>query len=189
MPEGRTMLVGSKVRLRPIEDEDLPRFVAWLGDPEVRRHLALVLGPGVAQEKHWREQTLALPALERPFAVETRVARRGWRLVGSAGLQGFDWRNRSAELGLVIGDKSQWDRGLGTDVTEVLVRHAFATLNLHRVWLRVFADNARGRKVYERAGFVLEGRQRDGDFRDGDYQDVLVYSLLSTEWASRRPRT
>jgi RimJ/RimL family protein N-acetyltransferase len=179
------MLVGKKVRLRPIEDADLPRFVAWLGDAEVRHHLALVLGPGLAQEKKWREQTLALPALERPFAVEARAGRSGWRLVGSAGLQNFDWRNRSAELGLVIGDKKLWGRGLGTDVTEVLVRHAFATLNLHRVWLRVFADHAGGRKVYERVGFVLEGRQREGDFRDGQYRDVLVYSLLSGEWAAR----
>lgn len=179
------MLVGKRVCLRPIEREDLERFVRFLADAEVRANLSLVLGPGVAEESAWFEQVLAEPPLERPFAVDLVQGTERPRLVGSAGLRSFDWRNRSAELGLVIGDKSLWGQGLGTEVTRVLLRHAFFTLNLHRVWLRVFADHERACRVYEKVGFMQEGRQRDGDFRHGRYRDVLLYSLLAREWRQR----
>jgi RimJ/RimL family protein N-acetyltransferase len=179
------MLVGKRVCLRPIEREDLERFVRFFADPEVRANLDMVLGLSNAQEIAWFEEQLRQPPLEQPFAVDLVQGTERPRLIGGAGLRAFDWRNRSAELGLVIGDKSMWGQGLGTEITRLLLRHAFFTLNLHRVWLRVFADHARAQKVYEKVGFTLEGRQRDGDFRNGRYRDVLVYSLLAREWRQR----
>jgi len=176
------MIVGSRVRLRPIERADLPQFVAWLGDPAVHASLALVAGLGLAQEERWFEATLGLPAAEQPMAIEARDGESAWRLVGSIGTHGIDWRNRSSEVGLVVGDQAAWGRGLGTEAMRLLLGHLFSTLNLHRVWLRVFADNARAIRMYERLGFRLEGRQRDGDFREGSYRDVLLYAVLAPEW-------
>jgi RimJ/RimL family protein N-acetyltransferase len=179
------MIVGQRVRLRPIERSDLSRFVGWFADPEVCAHLALVLGPGLAQEEEWFEAMLARPALEQPLAVEARAGEGEWRHVGSAGFEHLDWRNRSVEIGLVLGDTSSWGQGLGTEVTELLLRQAFATLNLHRVWLRVYEDHDVARHVYEKVGFVLEGVQRDGDFRLGRYRGVRLYSILRHEWLER----
>ena len=176
------MIVGSRVRLRPIERADLRQFVAWLGDPAVHASLALAVGPGPAQEERWFESTLALPAAEQPMAIEAREDDGEWRLVGSIGTHGIDWRNRSSEVGLVVGDRGAWGRGFGTEAMRLLLGHLFSTLNLHRVWLRVFADNARAIRMYERLGFRLEGRQRDGDFRDGGYRDVLLFGILAPEW-------
>jgi diamine N-acetyltransferase len=180
------MLHGERVRLRPIERDDLPRFVAWFADPEVRAHLALFLPLSRAQEERWYEGVLSQPPEEQPFAIDVRRAEASWQHVGVAGLQNLQWRNRSAEMGLVIGDRSVRGQGVGTDATEVLVRFALATLNLHRVALRVYEDNAPARRVYEKVGFVLEGRQRDGDFREGRYRDVLLYSILRPEWQDHR---
>jgi RimJ/RimL family protein N-acetyltransferase len=176
------MIVGERVRLRPIERSDLAQFVAWLANPDVCAHLDLVLGPGIAQEEQWFATMLARPVLEQPLAIEARLTPGEWHLVGSAGTHGVDWRNRTTEIGLVIGDPSAWGRGIGTEVTRLFLRHAFATLNLHRVWLRVYADNAAARRVYEKAGFLQEGTQREADFRDGRYRDVEVYSILESEW-------
>ena len=47
------MILGENVRLRPIERDDLPRYVAWFGDPEVRRHLQIYLPFSLAQEERW----------------------------------------------------------------------------------------------------------------------------------------
>ena len=179
------MLLGQGVRLRPIEREDLPRYVAWFADSEVRAHLALVLPLGRAQEERWYESVLAQPAEEQPFAIDAQVDQTSWQHIGGAGLQNLQWRTRSTEIGLVIGDRAFWNRGLGTEATALLVRFAFDTLNLHRVALRVYEDNAPARRVYEKVGFVLEGHQRDGDFRDGRYRDVLLYSILRPEWEER----
>ena len=78
-----------------------------------------------------------------------------------------------------------WGQGLGTEVTRLLLRHAFFTLNLHRVWLRVFADHARAQKVYEKVGLRPRGPAARRRLPQRPYRDVLVYSLLAREWRQR----
>ena len=52
------MFYGKQVRLRPIERTDLPRFVSWFNDPEVRQHLTVYLPFSLAQEERWFENLL-----------------------------------------------------------------------------------------------------------------------------------
>jgi len=179
------MLHSTRIRLRPIEREDLPRYVVWFSDPEVRQHLARYLPLSMAGEEKWFEQALTRPEDERPLAIDLHAGEGVWRHIGGVAFQSIDWRNHSAEVGIAIGEKSLWNQGLGTDVMETLLHHGFETLNLQRIFLRVFAANLRAQRMYEKAGFVLEGRMRQAEFREGAYQDVLLYSVLRDEWRSR----
>jgi RimJ/RimL family protein N-acetyltransferase len=65
-----------------------------------------------------------------------------------------------------------------------MVRHAFDTLNLNRVWLHVGEDNARAMRVYQKVGFRTEGRLRQDIFRDGRYWDSLLMAVLREEWGT-----
>jgi RimJ/RimL family protein N-acetyltransferase len=89
-------------------------------------------------------------------------------------------------LGIAIGAKEFWGPGHGTEATRLLVDHAFATLNLHRVWLRVAEDNERGLRSYLRVGFQKEGILREDYYRDGRYRNLVLMSLLRGEWENRR---
>jgi len=82
----------------------------------------------------------------------------------------------------LIGDKSYWNQGYGTEALRLLLRVGFETLNLHRIFLRVYETNPRAIRAYEKAGFVQEGRQRQAEFKDGRYIDVLVMSMLVAEY-------
>lgn len=175
------MILGDRIRLRAVERSDLPRFVVWLNDPEVRRGISQVFPLSLAQEERWFEDSLASPREEQPLAIDVRRG-RGWVHMGSCGLFRFDRLGRSAELGIAIGDKSFWGRGHGTDVMRTLLGHAFGTLNLHRVYLRVYESNARARKVYLRVGFQEEGRLRSDHYVEGVYEDTLIMGLLVEEW-------
>ncbi len=175
----------SRIRLRPIEREDLPRFTAWFADVEVRQFLGRYLPMSMASEEKWFEEMLTRPEDERPMAIDLHAGEGTWRHIGSAGYQSIDWRNRSAEVGVAIGEKSMWNQGLGTEVMEALLRHGFDMLNLNRIFLRVFDSNQRAMRAYEKAGFVLEGRMRQAEFRGGQYHDVLLLSVLRDEWRSR----
>jgi RimJ/RimL family protein N-acetyltransferase len=181
------MPTGARVRLRPVERADLPRFVAWLQDDDVITNLDIVIPFNTVREEKFFDDVMAGPPETQPFSLEVRKG-RGWLHVGGCGLQHADWRNRSIELGIFIGVKEAWGRGYGTEATQLLVDHAFGTLNMHRVWLRNYEDNRRARHVYEELGFVLEGRQRDGDYRAGRYRDVLLLSILRPEWERRAAR-
>jgi RimJ/RimL family protein N-acetyltransferase len=106
------------------------------------------------------------------------------RLIGVTGLHKIDSRNRHAALGIVVGEKGAWGKGFGTEATRLLVRHAFDTLNLNRVWLHVYEYNTRAVRVYEKVGFRTEGRLRQDTFRDGRYWDTLVMGVLHEEWGA-----
>ncbi|MFZ5810155.1 MAG: GNAT family N-acetyltransferase [Chloroflexota bacterium] len=175
------MIIGERIRLRGIDRQDLPHFAAWLNDPEVRENLSMVTPLSQADEEKWFETMMQTPAVEHPMTIEVKDGDE-WTAVGNVGLFNFDWRNRSAELGIFIGEKRFWNQGYGSETVRLMLKHGFETLNLHRIYLRVYASNRRGIRAYEKAGFVHEGAFRQAEFRGNRYQDVLFMSVLSTEW-------
>ena len=109
-----------------------------------------------------------------------------WRVIGNSSFFDFDWVARSAEVGIMLGDKTIWNQGYGTEVMTLLLRHGFETLNLNRVFLRVYSENKRAIRTYEKAGFVHEGRMRQAVYKRGTYNDVLFMSVLRDEWDARK---
>lgn len=175
------MIQGQRIRLRHTELADIPRFVEWLNDPEVRQGISMYLPISQAEEEQWFENLLKRPQEERPLVVEAHTGAT-WTMIGNTSFFNFDWRNRSAEVGIFIGDKSQWNKGYGTETMQLLLRHGFNTLNLHRIFLRVFESNPRAIRSYEKAGFVEEGQMRQAEYQDGAFIDVLLMSVLRSEW-------
>jgi RimJ/RimL family protein N-acetyltransferase len=178
------MIFGETIRLRAIEPADLERFVEWFNDPEVTHHLMRFLPMSMQAEQEWFERLQKQEEESRPLALDAKEGDR-WVHIGACGLHGIDWRVRRAELGIAIGDKRYWNRGFGSDAVRTLLRHGFATLNLHRVYLYVFEDNERALKIYQRQGFQEEGRLRDHSYRKGSYRDMIVMGILRSEWEER----
>ena len=174
------MIVGKKVRLRPIERDDLPRFVEWFSDPEVRHYLLIYLPFSLVQEERWFENLQG--RLERQESVILAVETADGVHIGNIGLDRIDWKDRNAELGIVIGEKAYWGQGYGTDAIRTLLNLTFHEMNLHRVFLRVDVDNVRGIRCYEKAGFRREGTSRHAVFKEGAYHDQYVMSILESEF-------
>lgn len=180
------MLYGERIRLRGVEKEDIDLFVRWLNDPEVTAGISLYRPLSSLEEERWFNQMLERPVDERPLTIEIQQEGGSWLPIGNLGLFDISWRQRSAELGIMIGEKAYWDKGYGSEALGLLLRHAFDTLNLNRVYLRVFANNPRAIRAYEKLGFVLEGRMREAEYRQGEYLDVLFMSVLKSEWNARK---
>ena len=177
------MIYGQRIRLRGIERSDVPQFKEWLNDPEVIEGLAMYLPLSLAEEEQWFDGLSHRDPVERPLSIEMKQG-RGWRLIGNLGFFNLEWTNRCAELGIFIGDKSVWNKGFGSESVRLLLRHGFETLNLNRVYLRVYSTNPRARRSYEKVGFVLEGTLREAVYRHGEYADIHVMSVLRSEWSA-----
>ena len=171
---------GSLVYLRPGERSDLPLFVRWLSDARTTEHLALRSPIGLAIEERWFEGMLDHHGRDRWFFVICRLADD--RPVGSIDLHELDLTNGSAGLGIVIGDPADTSQGYGSDAIRALLDFGFGELRLERIWLDVYEDNARGRHVYERVGFIHEATLRHGVFRHGVYVDVHRMAVIRGEW-------
>jgi diamine N-acetyltransferase len=176
------MIYGERIRLRAIEREDLPRYVEWFNDPEVTAGLATYFPMSLADETRWFENLGSRPMEERGLAIEAKTADSGWRHIGGTGFEHIEWVNRVAEFGIVIGDKAFWNQGYGTEATRLMLQHGFDTLNLHRIFLRVYESNLRAMRAYEKAGFVKEGIMRDAIYRNGCYINVSLMGMLRPEW-------
>jgi RimJ/RimL family protein N-acetyltransferase len=173
-------MAGDSVRLRPIERDDLPTYVAWFGDPEVRRHLDLYLPFSLAQEERWFEGLQA--RLDKQETVLLAIETSEGVHIGNVGLVPINWKDRNAEAGITIGDKSYWDRGYGSSAIRAMLEIAFRQMNLHRVFLRVHEDNLRGIRCYEKVGFKQEGTMRESVFKEGAYRDVHLMGILRPEY-------
>lgn len=176
------MIYNKRIRLRSVEKSDLPLFFEWINDPEVIAGLTIYLPISTWEEEEWFAELAKRPQAERPLAVEIPEG-DGWRLIGNSGFHDIDTVARSGELGIMLGDKSIWNQGYGTEVMRLLLKHGFETLNLNRIFLRVYEKNRRAIRTYEKAGFSHEGRLREAVYKNSCYQDVLIMGILRAAWA------
>jgi diamine N-acetyltransferase len=174
-------LIAEKIYLRPLEVADAATIVPWFNDPDVTRYL-LRHQP---MSLHGEEEFLRRVPANESDVVLGIVLKENDQLIGTVGLHP-EFRCRSARFGIVLGEKSSWDKGHGTAVTRLIVAYAFDTLNMNRVWLHVYEYNPRGQRVYEKVGFQVEGRLRQETYRDGRYWDVIAMGLLREEWEAGR---
>ncbi len=177
-------LIKSRIRLRAAEKSDIDHFLRWINDPEVTENLMQISPISRAEEERWYDAMLERPANLHILVIEIKDSKTpgDWRPIGNCQFIQIDWRNRSAELGIMIGEKSCWNQGYGTETVLLLLEHGFQTLNLHRIWLQVFSKNARGMRAYEKAGFITEGKFRQAHYQHGQYFDVYLMSVLKAEW-------
>ena len=165
------------MRLRPVKPQDLKRFAEWLQDAEVRRWLAaLDEAPTLEEEIEWYEDTRANPD-NVLWAIETLDG----RLIGTCELRVTPRADR-AELGIAIQDKSRWNSGYGTDAVRLVLEYGFEDLDLNRIELTTDEDNVRGRRCYEKCGFVEEGLLRQHRRVEGRFSNTIMMSVLREEW-------
>jgi len=170
-------LIGKLVYLRPLERSDALLLVEWVNDPEVTRTILMFEPKNLQQEEQFIDQANAPDGLGLGIVIKEND-----KLIGIAGLRPINWRNRHAMFGMLIGDKTEWGKGYATETTALLVRHAFLTLNLNKVWLHVQDNNLPARRAYEKVGFKQEGLLRQDTFREGRYHDCVVMGILREEW-------
>ncbi len=174
------MLRGSRIVLRAVEREDLPRLCAFNNDLEIE--LAGGGDPPYAQslarlEAEFNERVSKGGREEPQFALEVEGV-----LIGGCALFNFQDVHRTAEFGIGIGDKTYWGKGYGSEATRLMLDWAFRYRNLNRVWLTTLSCNERAIRCYLACGFVEEGRQRQHAWGDGQYHDLVYMGILREEW-------
>ena len=186
--ERRPILRSEHIFLRPAERDDVPLFMEWLADAAMSESLGTRAPWSRVAEEAWFDELQATQSKTTWHFVI--CLRDGARPIGFCGLHAIDHVNGSAELGIGIGEPSEWDKGYGSEAMRVLLDFGFGELRLHRVSLLVFDSNARAIHVYERVGFRHEGTKREAYFRHGRYHDMLAMAILRSDWeAQERSRT
>jgi RimJ/RimL family protein N-acetyltransferase len=179
------LLRGELVRLAALNPEtDAETVAAWSWHSDFG-HFLQIDAPrpwSVAGTRaEMNEELTDEQALARNFGFNIRALDDD-RLLGFVHVEVNDWTQREGWLGIGIGRPEDWGKGYGTDAMRVLMRYAFCELNLERLTLNVFAYNQRAVRSYEKAGFVVEGRQRQYLRRGDQRYDMIFMAVLRDEW-------
>ena len=107
------------------------------------------------------------------------------RLIGKAIIQRIEWTNGNCGIRVGIGSADDRRKGYGTQAIKMLLRFAFAELNLFRVTAYVPEYNEGAIVLVKKFGFTEEVRRRQALERDGRRWDLLVFGLLKDEWLNQ----
>jgi len=171
-------LVGERLYLRPLEPaQDNHLYSTWMNDEEIRRYFS-IFPTSDARGKERLEQ-LYRDGNHIIFGVAFNSDNR---LIGLVGLKDINYINQGAEFYVIIGDRSAWFKGYGTEATKLMFRYGFMELNLNRIQTQDMDENIGGWRADEKAGMKFEGTLRQVIFRFGKFHDVRVYSILRSEY-------
>jgi diamine N-acetyltransferase len=173
------MLRSKNIMLAPLTSADSESLWEWINDREQVLFNSAYKPVGEVQQKEWFETIQKRPDVVF-FAVRLIETDR---LIGTCQLHSINSVHRSAELQIRLGDPADRGKGYGTEAVNLLLQFAFADMNLHRVYLHVFASNEKAIAVYQKAGFVREGTLRKAAHINGEYTDVAVMGILRDEYA------
>lgn len=171
--------VGERVALGPHRRELLPLYHRWIIDPDVARTLAIGVRPmTLDDEVRWYEALASQPR-EMYFTVYERSSARP---IGVTGLHDVDHAQRTAEFGIIIGERDAWGKGYATETARMMLDYGFYALNLHNIMLTVYGNNPGALIAYERAGFRRAGLRRQARWMAGEAIDVILMDCLATEF-------
>lgn len=172
------ILTGPQVILRPPRASDPQERLALGRDPVIirmfggdTRDLQPMTHPEAAA---WCDRLDRHP--------QAWVIEHDGRLLGEARLDNLEEHDRRATLAIGLYDPDKLGRGLGSQALRLILDHAFGTLGLHRIGLRVIAYNERAIRCYRKVGFVIEGRERDAALVDGLRHDDIIMGLLAQDY-------
>lgn len=176
---------GKDIRFGPIDHEKDPEIESkWTHDSEFMRMMSInpARPMSAAMLKKQYEKIEKQIDDDKNFYYFAIRAKEDDRLIGKAMIQEIEWTNGIGWIHLGIGSAEDRGKGYGTQAVGILLRFAFAELNLFRISARVPEYNDTAIALLKKFGFVEEVRHRQALNRDGRRWDLMVFGLLNTEW-------
>lgn len=143
---GEAFLRGPRVRLRPLERADLPRYQELFAEPEISLHYG---GLGVPENCTQLQRRYDAGEFDTTDRLLVLAIEAEGTLIGAVELRNTEnLPSRSATFGIIVGDPAYLDRGYGTEASTLLFEYAFAVLGYHKINLDLFEYNARAQAMY-----------------------------------------
>lgn len=179
-----TFLEGKTIRLRRFHERDLPELRKWLNNPELQWYTDEDFPIQWTDEMILHLYGKAFRGRREMYAIETLDG----KLIGEIWLHPMSQEQRYAEMVMAINVPYQ-GQGYGREAVQMILRHGFNRLELHRIEIKVYSFNERAYHLYQSCGFREEGRLRERILRNGEYYDQIFMAILRQEYLQMRERS
>lgn len=172
-------LVGERIYLSPQNVEDYEKYAEWLNDFCVTDYT------GRSYRMVSLERAKEMISTPKDECVQMAIVQlSNDELIGQMGLYEINSINRTATLGIFIGNDKFRNNGYGTEAIKLLLDFGFNYLNLNNINLDVIEFNERAIKCYQKCGFKEYGRRKQSKFINGKYYDTVEMEILAKEFNS-----
>jgi RimJ/RimL family protein N-acetyltransferase len=172
-------LEGKRIFLSPILRKDVPSFQKWVNNLEITMYTAQATNIFTIEDEYeWFEKTRK----SKDTIVLSIVKRNSNEVIGAVSLNEINYTDRRANLGIMIGEIKEWNKGYGKEALVLILDFGFNVLNLHNIYLSVYSYNKRAIMAYNKLGFKLTGKLRKARFLGGEYYDILIMDMLAKEF-------
>ena len=173
------MIKGDRIYLRLMEMADVPYKVSWINDDEVRESLNFTFPISIISTEQWlrnvcqkadRKDFIVCDLNDTPF--------------GYAGLLNIDLNNKKAQSYMGIGRKDYWRKGYGYEIKLTLLKYAFSSLNLNKVYSFHHEDNYAMININKKLGGHIEGILREDIVLPNNViKNNVIMSVLRKDFA------
>ena len=173
-----TVMIGERIYLRPIERADIDDgWLDWINDHTLNQYLAGSFP--VNRDSLERYYEASQPPGVTMFAI---CLQENDQYIGNARLSGIDLVHRNCMYGRLIGEAESRTKGYGSEALILLFRYGFHHLGMNRIYSTAFADNEVSLASNKKVGLRIEGTVRQGMFKDGRFHDLVMLSMLRSEF-------
>ena len=176
-------IAGKQIYLKEFTEENLydPKYAKWLKDIEVVKTIgrAEYLKPFQFSEIENYVKRLWESKNDCFFAI---YYRKNQEFIGTLKIGSIDWYNRVADIGIMIGNRNYWGKGLAKDAVSSASNYAFKYLGMRKLIGGCLKTNIAMCKCFEEVGFRREGNRKQQIFFEGKYVDHVIYGMLKEEF-------
>ncbi len=168
---------GNKVYLRKMIESDTDNIIKWRNSSSVKKNF--IDQNDFTPESHlkWLHSVVETGKAEQFIIIDKELEQP----VGSVYFRDIDMKHKKAEFGIFIGEENARGKGFGTEVAKIFIQYGFNNLGLHRIFLRVLADNEQAIKSYEKSGFKYEGTMVDDVFINNQFVSIVRMAIVNKE--------
>lgn len=163
------------VYLRLLTKDDTDNIVKWRNNDKVRKNF--IYQELFTSESH---EKWIVDMIDTGKVIQMIICEMSSDTpIGSVYIRDIDYKHKKAEYGIFIGEDSSRGKGYGSAVARMMVQYSFQEIGLHKLFLRVFADNTQAIQSYENAGFVKEAFLKDDVYVDNKYKDIVLMAVIN----------
>ncbi len=169
------MLESAKLKVRAIEEEDLPKMVEWRNSLDAQKTFYEYEPLSLVRQREWFKEYLQ-GKHGKLWIISTSN-----KAVGTIGFHEIDFRNKNAKFGRFYIDSEHRKNGLGKEAFRLVLEYGFKHLNLERIWLDTIPDNKQAISLYESFGFNIEGELIGHIYKNGTYHNLIIMGLWKSD--------
>jgi len=150
---------AQKIYLRTLTEEDVSKkYCSWINDPEVNKYLDTKQATiedlkSFVRERYNDSNCVFLGIFLKNSDIH----------IGNIKLDQIDFKDKVANIGILIGEKDYWSKGFATEALKTLINYAFNNLNLHEIRLNIYEQNFSARRAYEKSGLFVYAEDYYGE--------------------------